>query len=328
MPRLLLASVLAFVAVVPWGPWVVRQLLARGVGKQIRHDGPATHQTKAGTATMGGLYILAGVCASAAVLAAMGYTRPLLLLGVMLAFGALGAIDDLRGLRDAQGVGWLARSKFPWQWAVALALATVLFLAEPTHLFIAPGARHVRVELGGWFIPLATVALVVMSNAVNLTDGLDGLATGNLSLAFGAYGVLLWAAGHRGLDLFCFALVGVLLAFLWYNAHPARVFMGDTGSEALGAGLAAVALLSGHCLLMLVIGAVFIAEALSVIVQVSYFKYTRRKLGEGKRVFRMAPLHHHFEQCGLSEVQITTRLWLAGAMAAALGVAIGLVGTW
>lgn len=320
----LLLMALTFVAVVPWGNRVIEALLKRGIGKTIRYDGPASHQVKAGTATMGGIYFLAGITLVAVVLAVLGYTQALLPLLAMLAFAALGAFDDLQNLRDRQGVGWLARSKFPWQWGVALLVALISFAVQPRPFLEVPLSGKV-LPIGWWFVPLMMVALVAFANAANLTDGLDGLAGGTMALAFGAYGLLLGVTGgDAGLALFCWGMVGVLLAFLWYNAHPARVFMGDTGSQALGAGLAAVAILSGHWLLLPVVGVVFVAETLSVMLQVGYFKYTRRRYGEGRRIFRMAPLHHHFEQLGMSEVQVTTRLWLVGAVAAAIGVGLGI----
>jgi len=323
MSRALLLLVGTFLGLAPCGGWVIRQLLQHGIGKHIRYDGPASHQVKAGTATMGGLYILAGVAIVTALLSLAGRSRAVLPLLAMLAFGALGAFDDLRGLRDAQGVGWLARLKFPWQCALSALLAAVMYLTTAQHLVVVPVTGR-AVGIGWWFVPVAAVAIVATANAVNFTDGLDGLAGGTLALAFAAYGALAWASGDGSLTLFCFAVVGALLAFLWYNVHPARMFMGDVGSQALGAGLAAVAVLSGHWLLLPIIGVVFLAEVLSVMGQVIFFKYTRRKYGEGRRILRMAPLHHHFEQGGMSEVQITLRFWLAAAVAAALGVAAGL----
>lgn len=320
----LLLVALAFAAVVPWGNRVIEALLKRGIGKTIRYDGPAAHQVKAGTATMGGVYILAGIAVVTVALAVLGYKQALLPLMAMLAFGALGAFDDLQNLRDRQGVGWLARSKFPWQWGVALLVALISFAAQPRPFLEVPLSGKV-LPIGWWFVPLTMGTLVAFANAANLTDGLDGLAGGTMALAFGAYGLLLGVTGgDAGLVLFCCGMVGVLLAFLWYNVHPARVFMGDTGSQALGAGLAAVAMLSGHWLLLPIVGAVFVVETLSVMLQVGYFKYTRRRYGEGRRIFRMAPLHHHFEQLGMSEVQVTIRLWLVGAVAAAIGVGLGI----
>jgi phospho-N-acetylmuramoyl-pentapeptide-transferase len=323
MKAALLLACAAFLLVVPWGEWVIRELLRRGIGKHIRVDGPASHQAKSGTATMGGVYILAGIAVFPLGLSLAGLTEALVPFIAMLSFGLLGTFDDLQGLKDAQGVGWLARSKFSWQWILSAALALMAFVAAPSHLLVLPGSSRV-INVGWWFVPVTALAIVGASNAVNLTDGLDGLAGGMSAIAYGAYGVIAGVAGQRGLSLFCLAMVGVLLAFLWYNVHPARIFMGDTGSQALGAGLAVVAMMSGHWLLLPVIGAVFGIEALSVMLQVGYFKATRLKYGVGRRVFRMAPLHHHFELVGWPEVQITQRFWIAAGIAALVGVALGI----
>jgi len=322
-PFLLAAA--TFLLMAPWGERIIRELLRRGIGKRIRTDGPSSHANKAGTATMGGLYILAGAGLAAAALAAAGYTRLLVLLAAMAGFGLLGIYDDLRGLKDSAGVGWLARFKFIWQWLVALVVAVVMFLGDGEHTGIAPGSGAVF-QMGYWYIPLAALYLVGWSNAVNITDGLDGLAGGTSAIAFGTYGVVCGLSGQLDLALFCGAMVGALLAFLWFNVHPARIFMGDVGSEALGAALAAVAVLSGHWILLLLVGLVFVLEALSVVAQVSYFKYTRRKYGEGRRILRMAPLHHHYELKGWSEVQTTLRFWIVALVAGAIAAVLGLVG--
>jgi len=316
------AVVGAFVVTVPWGRPLVRALLARGVGKNIRTDEPDGHQRKAGTATMGGVLFLGGLTVMTAVLAAAGHGVALLPLMGMLAYGALGAFDDLQGLCDREGVGWLARFKFAAQWGVALVVALIWFtLGGRLELWLPLSGR--AVALGWWFVPLAAFYVVGMSNAVNLADGMDGLAGGMAAIAAGAYALIALVQGEMGLALFAAALVGALLAFLWHNVHPAALFMGDTGSQALGAGLAGLAALTGQWLVLPVIGIVFVAEALSVMVQVAYFKYTRRRHGEGRRVLRMAPIHYHFELGGMSEVQVTLRAWIVAGVAAAAGVALG-----
>jgi phospho-N-acetylmuramoyl-pentapeptide-transferase len=315
-----LAAAVTFLVLVPLGPAVIAALLARGIGKSVRDDEPDSHRSKSGTATMGGLYFLAGITAVAVIQALTGQARALLPLVAMLSFGALGAYDDLRGLKASGGEGWLARVKFWWQWAVALAVALVAYWGTAEHPLVVPLAGS-RMEVGAWFIPVAALLMVFFSNAVNLADGLDGLAAGTSAIAYGAYGLL---AGSEGdLALFSLAMVGSLLAFLWYNVRPARLFMGDTGSLSLGAGLAMVAMLTGQWPLLPLIGIVFVAEAVSVMVQVTYFKYTRRRYGEGRRVFRMSPLHYHFELGGWAEVTITQRFWIVAAAAAAAGVALG-----
>ena len=216
-----------------------------------------------------------------------------------------------------------ARSKLPWQLVVGVVVALVMFWTTDARSLIIPLSGR-TCDVGWWYVPVVALLIVGIANAVNLTDGLDGLAGGTSAIAYGAYGVIAQVSGQEGLSRFCFALAGVLLAFLWFNVHPARMFMGDTGSQALGAGLATVAALSGHWLLLPLIGVVFVAVALSVIVQVGYFKYSRRRYGEGRRVFRMAPLQHHLELGGWSEVQITLRFWLVAVVAAALGVGLGI----
>jgi len=199
-------------------------------------------------------------------------------------------------------------------------VALVAYWSAAEHPLVVPLAGA-RMEIGSWFVPVAALLMVFFANAVNLTDGLDGLAGGTAIIAFAAYGLL--AGSADDLASFSLAVVGSLLAFLWYNVRPARLFMGDTGSLALGAGLAMVAMLSGHWLLLPLIGIVFVAEAVSVMIQVSYFKYTRHRFGEGRRVFRMSPLHYHYELGGWAEVTITQRFWIVAAVAAAAGVALG-----
>jgi len=314
----------AFLFTVVWGKRVVTLLLEHGIGKRIRMDGPDSHRTKSGTATMGGLYILAAIGLIAVVLTLSGAPEALSPFVAMLGFGLLGAFDDLQGLKDIEGVGWLARNKFPWQWGMAILLSVLIFWATDSHPMIIPISGRV-LDMGVWFIPVSTLLIVATSNAVNLTDGLDGLAGGTLTIDFLAYGVLAMLADERGVGYFCFALCGVLLAFLWFNVHPARLFMGDTGSQALGAGLAVVAMLSGHWLLLPIIGVIYAGEALSVILQVSYFKFTRIRYGEGRRIFRMAPLHHHYELGGWPEVQVTLRFWIVAAVAASVGVGLGVI---
>jgi phospho-N-acetylmuramoyl-pentapeptide-transferase len=315
-----LVAMLTFLVLVSLGPAVIRALLARGIGKNIRDDEPETHRVKSGTATMGGLYFLAGITVVGAIQVAAGQTRVALLLLAMVSFGALGAYDDVRGLRAGGGEGWLARYKIWWQWAAALLVALVGYWSLAEHPMVVP-LTGTDIDMGAWFIPVAALLMVFFSNAVNFADGLDGLAGGTVAIAFAAYGLLAGSAGD--LAVFSLAVVGSLLAFLWYNVRPARLFMGDTGSLALGAGLVMVAMLSGHWLLLPLIGIVFVAEAVSVMMQVAYFKYTKRRYGEGRRILRMSPLHYHFELGGWAEVTITQRFWIVAAVAAAAGVALG-----
>lgn len=317
-----LLIIIGFALTFPWGGPLLSCLAQAGVCKHIRVDGPEAHQVKEGTLTMGGILVLIGASLLSAGLVALGYLKPLGVWVAMATYGALGAYDDWQGLSDREGVGWLARYKFPAQWVVSLLLALLgHFAFNLGQLGLTLGGR--AVSLGFLAVPVSMFLLVAGANAVNISDGLDGLASGLAIIAYGVYGLLALRNGQIGLARLCFGLIGALLAFLWFNIHPARVFMGDVGSQALGAGLAAVALLSGCWLLLPVIGIVFVAEALSVILQVAYFKYTRRRYGKGRRIFRMAPLHHHLELGGWSEVQVTQRLWIVAALVASLVVAWG-----
>ncbi|HOG47998.1 MAG TPA: phospho-N-acetylmuramoyl-pentapeptide-transferase [Anaerolineae bacterium] len=313
-------AVATFLATVPWGQGLVGWLQSHKIGKQIRVDGPPGHQVKRGTPTMGGALFLAPVLIFGSLLA---WRTPRLWapLAVTLAFGMLGAVDDLRGLRDVQGVGWLARWKFPWQVLLGLAGGALLYLAGAPSTVLVPFAGW-RVNLGLGYIPAAAFVIVSMANAVNLNDGLDGLAGGTSAAAFAAFGamVLTGARSDVPLGLLCAVFVGGILAFLWYNVHPARMIMGDLGALALGAGLAAVALMTEQWLLLPLVGALFVLEVVSVILQVGYFKLTH-----GRRILRMAPLHCHFELCGWPETQIVLRSWIVAILLGVLGVALAIM---
>jgi phospho-N-acetylmuramoyl-pentapeptide-transferase len=325
LTKALLWLVAVFLVTVPLGGWAVGRLRAWGIAKRIRSDEPDSHQVKWGTPTMGGLYFLAVLTLGCLMLWAAGVRGAWPPLVATLAFAALGAFDDVQGLRDHEGVGWLVRGKFAAQWLLALGVAVVLYLNAPAHFGArAPGAAFGLLDV--IWIVLAMLYLVGMANAVNITDGMDGLAGGTCSAAYGALAVIFLAEGQTGWGLFALTVVGALLGYLWHNSHPAAVIMGDTGSQALGAGLAALAALSGRWLLVPLIGLVFVIEALAVMIQVGYFKHTRRRYGEGRRVFRMAPIHYHFELGGWSEVQVTTRFVLVGVAAALVGVALALGG--
>ncbi|MGD2205261.1 MAG: phospho-N-acetylmuramoyl-pentapeptide-transferase [Anaerolineae bacterium] len=339
-----------FIAVI-WGPPLLRLLRRWRIGKQIRVEGPTRHQTKIGTPTMGGFMILvpvmlitvvmnfanflSGFDAGKAILAYFSFEEGSPLIGksillpllVLTAFGLLGAADDLfevRGWRE--GGGLRARVMFPLQFLLALVTATGLYHPQflGLHEVGIPTVRDV-VDVGVWYMPIAVFIIVGTANAVNLTDGLDGLAGSIAAVAFIAYGIIAFLQGQFPLLSFCFTMVGALFAFLWFNAHPADLFMGGMGSLALGATLAVVALMSFQWLLLPIISLVFVGEAGSVIVQVSYFKVTRWLTGAGRRVFKMTPLHHHFELLGWSETQITQRFWLIGVLAAMLGIALALL---
>jgi phospho-N-acetylmuramoyl-pentapeptide-transferase len=244
----------------------------------------------------------------------------LLPLIVMLAYGLLGMIDDWEGIRGSRrGLGMRARTKFILQVIFAVGIAFVLKYMLFVPEMFWPSVKE-PFTLGIWYIPIATFLIVGMSNAVNFTDGLDGLAGLIAATAFAAYGGVALMQNQPFIARFCFTLVGALFGFLWFNVHPAELFMGDAGSLALGATLAVVALMTGQWLLLPIIAVIPVSETLSVILQVGYFKLTK-----GKRLFKMAPLHHHFELRGWSEIQVVQRFWLVGLLFAMLGIALALV---
>ncbi len=328
---LILASI-SFLMVVFWGRPYLSLLRRWKIGKRIRIDGPDEHFTKMGTPTMGGVLITIPVLLITLALNIynlLGQTvigRSILVpLGVMGAYGLLGALDDLAGVRGVRrGEGFTARFKMQIEMVFTLFVALVIYYGLDIHSIAIPGIAE-KIDMGLFYIPIAMFIMIGSANASNLTDGLDGLAGIIMASAFAAYGVIAQLQGQIYLVRFCFTVVGASFAFLWYNAHPAELFMGDTGSLALGATLGVVALLSGQWLILPVILLVPVAETISVIIQVAYFKYTKWKHGEGRRVFKMAPLHHHFELLGWSETQVVQRLWLVGLLAAMAGVALALV---
>ena len=323
---LTLGTISFFLAVV-WGSPLIRLLKAHRLGKQIRIEEPTGHQVKTGTPTMGGVMVLVPVLVITSALNLanlLGNTligRSILVpMATMLAFGLLGMLDDFAGVRGKRkGEGLRARYKFLWQSVIALVIAGALHFVLDLRSIAIPLIPE-KIDIGLLYIPVAALIIVTMTNAVNLTDGLDSLAGWTATIAFACYGVIAFLQGQSYLVVFCFTVVGALLAFLWYNAHPAELFMGDTGALALGATLAVVALMTGQWLLLPLVGLVFVAETLSVIIQVGYFKLTH-----GKRVFKMAPLHYHFELLGWSETQVVQRFWLAGLLAGMLGIALALL---
>lgn len=326
MASSLTLGTISFLLAVFWGGPLIKSLKKYRIGKQIRVDGPSSHMVKMGTPTMGGLMTIIPVLVITAVLNLPNLRgldligRSILLpMGVMLAYGILGAIDDLAGVRGTRGTGLLARYKFLWQVLIAIVVAIGLHFGLGLRSVAIPTIPY-KIDIGLWYLPIAVFIIVGSTNAVNLTDGLDGLAGGTVAIAFTAYGIIAYLQGQVYLVNFCFTVVGATLAFLWYNTHPAMLFMGDTGSLALGATLGTVALMTGQWLLLPVVGIIFVAEALSDILQVLYFKATK-----GKRIFKMAPIHHHFELKGWSEVQVTLRFWFIAMLAAMLGVALALI---
>ena len=312
---------LAFMLTLIVGRPIVTFLRLKNIGKQVRIDGPKTQLWKTGTPTMGGLMISLVVVVITALFNVAGRLSMLLPIGILIAAGILGAIDDRMNLVGGRTTGMTARFKMLWLLIFGLVAASLLHVRA-----FGLGLHHVYVPFLGrydirWvYLPIAVFVIVGTANAVNFTDGLDTLAAGLAAIAFVAYGVIAYRQGQVGVVTFCFTMVGSLLGFLWFNAHPAQVFMGDTGSLAIGSALAVAAFMTGQWLLLPVVGGVFVAEALSVILQVGYFKITG-----GKRIFKMTPLHHHFEHSGWSETQITMRFWIVGMMCGLIGVALALL---
>lgn len=325
---------ISFVMTVIWGNPFLRILLYLNIGETIRLDGPERHFSKLGTPTMGGLLFIAPVTLITILLSAASYIgttqilgRSILVpLGVMVSFALLGSADDWMGLRGKGEVkGMRARLKFILQWLIALITAFGLYhLLDAPQLFL-PGF-NVEFSIGIWYIPVAAFIIVSMSNAVNLTDGLDGLAGLISATIFATYGGISLMQGQIYLARFCFTVVGALFGFLWFNVYPAQLIMGDTGSLALGATLGVVALMTGQWAILPVIAIIPVSTTLSVIIQVGYFKISKRIFGEGRRIFKMAPLHHHFELLGWSETQIVQRYWLISLLTGMIGVAFSVTG--
>jgi phospho-N-acetylmuramoyl-pentapeptide-transferase len=338
LPFALTVGGVAFLLGVIWGAPFIEVLKRLRVGKQIRIELSEMHQKKMGTPTMGGIMIVLPVFVItlglniASVVRRVSGPSILLPLFVLVGFSLLGAIDDWEGIqlsRGPRGEGLSGRVKFAGQVVLASIAAIIISLYDGGFSF----ANEVYLPLLSAAIPISPIIFILitifyivgMSNAVNFTDGLDGLAGIITASAFAAYGVIAFLQEQIFLTQFCFILVGACFAFLWYNAHPAQLFMGDTGSLALGATLGTVAVMTGQWLLLPIIAIVPVAETISVILQVASAKYTRRYWGVDRRIFRQAPLHGHFELGGWSETQIVQRFWLVGILSAMIGVALALV---
>lgn len=323
---------LSFMMTVIWGGPLLRVLRHFRIGKIIRVDEPGFHQVKMGTPTMGGVMVIMPVALITVMLNAVSIIgmqptgRSILMpLVVMFAYAIIGMLDDWEGVRGKRrGDGMKARTKFVLQVVLALAIAVTLKYVFEVPEMILPGVQAVF-DLGVWYVPIAAFIIIGGSNAINFTDGLDGLAGLISAMAFIAYGGIAMLQGQIFVGRFCFTLVGALFGFLWFNVHPASLFMGDTGSLSLGATLAVVALMTGQWAILPVIAIIPVSEAISVILQVGYFKLTRRLSGEGKRIFKMAPIHLHFELLGWSETQVVQRFWLISLLAAMFGVGLALV---
>jgi phospho-N-acetylmuramoyl-pentapeptide-transferase len=313
-----------FVALVA-GPAVIRALAALRVGQPIREIGP-DHQSKAGTPTMGGLLILLALVVSVLLWADLSNRAIWTVLGLTLGFGVLGFVDDYQKVRYQNHRGISARTKLLWQWLLGFCVAALIF-TDPSFdgELQVPFFKEFTPQIGWLYVPLAAFVIVAMSNGVNLTDGLDGLAIGPVMISSAVFLVLSYAAGHAAiadylaiksvpgsgqLAIFCGALLGGGLGFLWFNSSPAQLFMGDVGALALGGALGAIAVLIRQEILLGVVGGIFAVETLSVAIQVAWFKLT------GRRVFLMAPIHHHFEKLGWAEQKIVVRFWIVSIILA------------
>jgi phospho-N-acetylmuramoyl-pentapeptide-transferase len=324
------------------GPVVIRWLRELRLGQVVRQEGPQSHLQKAGTPTMGGVLILIATTVSTVLWADILTPQVLLALGVLLWTGALGFLDDYLKVIRRRTEGLVGRYKLFGQALVGCVVG--VFLLEwpisriPVQWISLPffSDYHVEMLWAPLFVPWTALVVAGSSNAVNLTDGLDGLAGGLSAIAAATFAVfayvigrvdassylgLFYVPGSGELAVFCVALAGATLGFVWFNAHPAEVFMGDTGSLALGGAIGTVAILLKSEFLLAIVGGVFVAEALSVILQVGYFKYSMRRVGHGRRLFRMAPLHHHFEKAGWAESKIITRFWILGLLCSLMGLA-------
>ena len=330
--RAIFAALTGFSLVLLFGPDVIASLRSCKVGQSIRDDGPQTHLNKSGTPTMGGIIILGAISISLLLWGNLANRYVWIVWLVTLAFGAVGFVDDYRKLREKNSKGLSAKKKYLWQSLIGFSVAVGLFFSAQTpaelQLYI-PFFKHIQINLGGLFIVLTYFVIVGSSNAVNLTDGLDGLAILPIVLVAGALGIFAYLSGNilhaeyllipylpgvGEVAVFCAALVGSGIGFLWFNFYPAEVFMGDVGALSLGAALGVIAVSVRQELILLIMGGLFVAETLSVFLQVGYFKITKR------RIFRMAPLHHHFELLGWPEPKVIVRFWIVTVILVLVGL--------
>jgi len=360
--RAVMAAMTALLIGLAFGPWVIRYLTSLKIGQPVREYGVQAHLKKTGTPTMGGVLILIGISVSTLLWFDWSNRFVWVVMAVTLGFGAVGWVDDWRKVVDKNPEGMRSREKFFWQSLIGLLAAiylafsvsevNALRVAElfyrwvssgfstalpPKADLIVPFFKAISMPLGVWgFMAFAYFVIVGASNAVNFTDGLDGLAIMPVVMVGSALGVFAYATGSsvfsRYLNLphipgagelmiFCAAMAGAGLAFLWFNAHPAQVFMGDVGALSLGGALGTIAVITRQEIVLAIMGGIFVAETLSVMLQVSWFKYTKKKFGEGRRLFRMAPLHHHFEKVGWTETQVVIRFWIITMLLCLVGLA-------
>ncbi len=329
--RTIFCALFSLIVCFVFGRWVINRLRVMQVGQYIREDGPPNHKNKAGTPTMGGCLIIPIIMISTFFWADFQNIYVWLVMFVVFFFGLIGFVDDYLKMIRKSSRGLSTKSKLALQTLVALTVAIILHLyADYDSRLNLPFFKAISPDLGLWYIPLVIFIIVGASNAVNLTDGLDGLAIGPVVVAFmtylvfsylagnvetSSYLLIPYVAGSGELSVLCAAVVGAGLGFLWYNSYPAEVFMGDVGSLPLGAVLGTVAVITKQELVLIVVGGIFVFEALSVIFQVTYFKITG-----GQRIFRMAPIHHHFELKGWPESKITVRFWIIAIILALLSI--------
>ena len=331
--RTILGTVTALFLSLMIGPSMIRKLSSYKIGQQVRDDGPQSHLSKAGTPTMGGALILVAIAISTLLWGDLSSEKVWVVLGVTMSFGLIGGIDDYKKLVGGNSKGLSAKAKYLGQTFFGFLAAYYMFISAQTPIettLIVPFMKDVMIPLGGFFIVFTYLVIVGSSNAVNLTDGLDGLAIMPTVMVAGALGVFAYLTGHSTfanylgipyivgageLAIFCGAMVGAGLGFLWFNTYPAQVFMGDVGALALGAALGVVAVYVRQELVLVIMGGIFVMETVSVIMQVASFKLT------GKRIFRMAPIHHHFELKGWPEPRVIVRFWIITVVLVLIGLA-------
>lgn len=328
--RTIYAAITALVISFLLGPWLIEKLSKLQVGQTIRRVGPESHFKKEGTPTMGGALILFAIVLPTLLWADLTNLYIWLTLLVTVSYGLIGFVDDLLKIRQKSSDGLSARKKMFWQMLVAFGVGMILMAYPGFQTTLAfPFFKSVNPDLGWFYVPFAMLVIIGASNAVNLTDGLDGLAIGPVIIAAGTYLLFAYVAGHATLSsylqiegvkgagelsILCGSMVGAGLGFLWFNTYPAQVFMGDTGSLSLGGAIGTIAVITKQEIVLVIVGGIFVMEALSVIVQVASFRFY------GKRVFRMAPIHHHFELKGWPEPKIIVRFWIISIILALIGL--------
>lgn len=329
--RTIYATITALVLCFVFIPWFIEKLQSMRIGQPIREDGPESHLSKKGTPTMGGLVIVSSAFLSTFLWARLDVVYVWLILAALVGFGAVGLVDDVRKLKGQNSRGVSGKIRLGWEILIALAISVVLYLKPgfPTAVAV-PFFKTVLPDLGWGYVLLSTFVIVGAANAVNLTDGLDGLAIGPAAICFATYLLLAYFAGNvriagylqipyvpgtGELTVFCGAMVGASIGFLWYNTYPAQIFMGDVGSLSLGGSLGTLAVMAKQEILLAIVGGIFVVETVSVICQVGWFK-----VSNGKRIFRMAPIHHHFELKGWPEPKVIVRFWIISIILALIAV--------